>query len=85
MILPPDPEEKNDERAEWAHACIELFRQQTGADLEDALCDLLADLAHWCDRNNLNFVAELRRGRFHYDEETDNEGTQMAAMDFLLE
>jgi hypothetical protein len=50
---------------------------RTGADPEDAITDLLCDLAHYCDRNDLDFEAELRRAAMHYVEETDGEGTQL--------
>ena len=69
--LPPDPEERNDERAEWAQSAINAFRIATGTDPEDAVSDLLADLMHWCDRYGPGFHNELNRARNHYDAETD--------------
>src|SRR5947208_2172293 len=57
--LPPDPEGMNDRRAEWAAGCIHHFQCWTGTDFEDAVCDLLADLMHWCDRNGQDFGHEL--------------------------
>lgn len=74
--VPPDPEKMNDERAEWAAAAIEAFEGQTRTDREDAVCDLLADLAHWCDRNDMNMGHELRRAIDHYDAETNSKGKQ---------
>ena len=68
--LPPDPERLNRNRARWAAAALAEFRRQTGADLEDAVSDLLADLMHWCDRLGQEFPQELRRARYHYEEET---------------
>lgn len=68
--LPPDPDGMNEERAEWADAAVSAFQAETRVDLEDALCDLLADLMHWSDRNGFDFDNELRRARDHYDEET---------------
>ena len=70
--LPPDPEQKNDQRANWAHSVLLEFRGLTGADAEDAVSDLLADLLHWCDRHGQDFDTELRRARNHYDFETDS-------------
>ncbi len=35
--LPPDPENMNDSRAEWAGLALSTFMQRTGADQEDAL------------------------------------------------
>lgn len=74
--LPADPEELNHQRAGWAAEAILAFRNVTGTDTCDAVSDLIADLAHWCDRNGISFAAELERGRMHYEEETNDEGKQ---------
>jgi hypothetical protein len=71
--LPPDPDNMNDDRAVWAGNALATFMQQTGTDQEGALCDLLADLMHWCDRNNSDFDAALERARAHYETETIGE------------
>ena len=68
--LPTDPDMLNPNRARWAAAALAEFRRQTGADLEDAVSDLLADLMHWCDRLGQEFPQELRRALHHYEEET---------------
>jgi hypothetical protein len=68
--LPPDPEKMNDNRAEWGASCIRHFQCTTGADYDDALCDLLCDLMHWADRNELEFDGQLSRARMHYEAET---------------
>ena len=68
--LPLDPESLNTDRALWAAIALEAFRRETGADLTDAVSDLLADLMHWCDRFGQEFPEELRRARYHYAEET---------------
>jgi hypothetical protein len=68
--LPPDPECRNDERAEWAGAAISAFQQVTRTDDGDAPSDLLCDLRHWCDRNGFDFDAQLARAMRNYDEET---------------
>ena len=68
--LPPDPENMNDDRAEWAASALRQFRCVTGTDYEDALGDLLGDLMHWCDRNNFDFELALNRARGHYQAET---------------
>jgi hypothetical protein len=68
--LPPDPENMNDERAEWAAMALNQFQRITGADDDDALADLLCDFMHWCDRNDVNFEAVLSRARWHYEAET---------------
>lgn len=50
MLLPPDPDGQNDDRAKWADAAITAFRRETGSDDDTILSDLLADLMHWSDR-----------------------------------
>lgn len=68
--IPADPEVMNERRAEWAAVALSEFRRETGADIGDAASDLLADLMHWCDRNEQDFEEELRRARMHYEFET---------------
>lgn len=71
--LPPDPDNMNDSRSRLAGAAVYTFMKLTGADLEDAVGDLLADLMHWTDRNNYDFDAALDRARYHYEAETVGE------------
>jgi hypothetical protein len=71
--LPPDPDNMNDSRAEWAGATLSTFMRETGTDQEDALVDLLADLLHWADRNRHDFDLALERAREHYEAETAGE------------
>lgn len=73
---PSDPEDQNDDRSMWAQAALQTFAVQTGSDLGDCVSDLIADLAHFCDRHGLNLASEIKRAEFHYDEETANEGKQ---------
>ena len=68
--LPADPERKNAARARWAGQAVQEFRAATGTDKQDALANLLGNLMHWADRNKLNYVAELARGRRYYTDET---------------
>jgi hypothetical protein len=75
--LPPDPEKMNEERADWAQSAIDTFMDETGCDFEDSVCDLLANLAHLCDRKGLNFEHELNRARDHYSAETNYKGKQL--------
>ena len=70
--LPPDPEQMNNGRAHWAEAALVEFQHRTGADVEDAVSDLLADLMHWCDRHDQDFDHELSRARYHYEAETES-------------
>ena len=72
LRLPKDPEGMNGERAEWADRAIAAFRRATRSDKEDAVCDLIADIAHWCDRNDTDLASEIRRAKLHYSEEAPN-------------
>lgn len=76
----------NAERALWAEAALMAFGRQTGAgsssigdDEEPFLivADLLADLAHWCDRNNVSLQSAIRYATRHYTTETGTEGRQL--------
>lgn len=81
---PPDPDEQNNDRAQWAYETLREFNRQTGVDLADSVGDLLADLAHFLDRLNLELfggepltmASAIRRARMHYEEETDGKGEQ---------
>ena len=70
-VIPPDPDDQNDDRADWAGQCIELFQKITRCDEEDAVHDLITDLAHWCDRRgDMDFNDELNHAAAMYNEET---------------
>ena len=69
-VLPPDPDNMNGKRAQWAEAALSEFKSQTGADDDTAPYDLLTNLMHWCDRHAVAFNDELDRARAHYDAET---------------
>jgi hypothetical protein len=71
--IPPNPDGRNGERAEWAFVAIEAFENRTNCDREDAISDLLTDLMHWCDRHNVDFKQEMRRARGMYEDETDGD------------
>ena len=68
--IPPDPDGMNTDRALWAEEAVNTFMRTTGSDREDAVCDLLADIMHLCDRRGQDFNAELERARGHYEAET---------------
>ncbi len=68
--LPPDPEGMNDTRAARAACCIQHFKCQRGTDWDDAVCDLLCDMMHFCDREGFDFGHELERACMHYEAET---------------
>jgi hypothetical protein len=80
--LPPDPEEQNDDRAEWALDAVQCFMKRTGLTeegdgLDTAIYDLIADLAHLCDRRGLDLYDLCRQSHEHYSAETDGVGTQL--------
>lgn len=71
MPLPPDPDGQNDNRAEWANIALLAMASATGCDaVIDAPQDLLCNLMHWCDRQDLNFDTLLTWARDTYKEET---------------
>lgn len=89
--LPPDPEGMNEDRADWAEDALNTFANEHGETLEPGataaeiaemttqnLADLLADLAHFCDRHNVSFSQCLNTAEMHYDAETDSKGKQFA-------
>jgi len=68
--LPPDLDNQNDNRAEWAASALRQFQCVTGTDFEDALPYLLCNLMHWADRNGYDFNYQLLRARRYYAHET---------------
>lgn len=72
--LPPDPDEQNNDRADWAEEALITFMACTGTDPGDSVADLMADLRHWCDRYDLDFDNELARAQGMYGDETDPNG-----------
>lgn len=77
--IPPDPEKENWNRSDWADVAITAFQNETGTGNGDAICDLLCDIAHFCDRNREEygtFADALRRAINHYDPETNGKGKQ---------
>jgi hypothetical protein len=76
----------NEERASWAEVALLGYGQRTGTvgetvgDDEDPFLiigDLLADLAHWCDRHDVDLQAALQYATGHYRTETRSEGRQL--------
>lgn len=88
MPLDVDEEGKNDDRAEWARQALETFQAATGTDDCDAIGDLIADLAHLCDREGERFGWSVRdkieRGLRAYAQEiTDEEPEEIASADVV--
>lgn len=68
--LPPDPDDKNSDRAADADIAIRIFRAETGTDEDDATARLLTCLMHWCDHAGQDFTRELGRAQQSYASET---------------
>jgi hypothetical protein len=68
--LPPDPDGMAAARTRFAQGALWAFQKQTHTDDEDAVCDLLCDLMHWCDYNDTDFADQYRRASYHYEAET---------------
>jgi hypothetical protein len=61
----------NADRAAWAGEVIELFADLTGMsseynDTDTVVCDLLANLMHYCDKEEIDFDEALRMAEVHY-------------------
>jgi hypothetical protein len=65
----------NSARAAWADEALRTFMSRTGCDLEDGLCDLLANLMHWADKCGIDFADAFPRACDHYVVERMEEGT----------
>lgn len=62
----------NADRAEWANTALSAFVNEVGenddhTDLKDLLCNLM----HWADRQEVDFEAALEGARFHYRAEIE--------------
>lgn len=89
-LLPPDPDELNDDRAEWAGEAIDAFAAAVYAErnTEDdttILADLLANLRHWADRNAVDFDSAMVQAICHYADETMPEVVPPAPLCFAHE
>lgn len=69
-----DADPSNEQRSEWAQTALDAFARTTdmdtaGEDDDTILGDLLTDLMHWCDYNNVDFEAKLANSIGMYEEE----------------
>jgi hypothetical protein len=80
-------ETTNEQRASWAAVALlaygknkEFIREELGDDEAPCLIveELLADLAHWCDRNDVNLPKAIQRATLHYQNEVGSLGRQLA-------
>jgi hypothetical protein len=60
---------ENEERAARAAIALEAYKNIPGTDPDAAVRDLLSDLMHYCDQNELLFKFELEVARSNYIEE----------------
>ena len=86
--LPPDPYLINENRAQFAVKVLGFFdrygesseypatRKEVRINLEATLADLVADLAHYCDRHGLSMKNIVRGATRRYSLTTDGQGTQ---------
>lgn len=72
--IPDDPEEMNDERAEWAYYAVNAFADAVGyageRDSQVIMVDLLKGLSLWSAENEVKFSAALVSAAMHYEHET---------------
>jgi hypothetical protein len=89
--LPPDPFSMNESRARWAGRVLSFCdrfgepqdypasKKEIRENLEGKLSDLVADLAHFCDREGLSMKIVVRGATRRYQITTDGQGTQLKA------
>ena len=63
-------------RAAVALQVVRYYQHETGTDEECALRDLLCDLRHFCDANDLSFAKEDSIAQAHYTAEVVEEREQ---------
>jgi len=83
--IPQDPDQKNADRADWARLAIDEFRHNTMPDFEmkEVLVDLLTDIAHLCDREQIDLIECIRRASGHYEKETGEDGQQFERISII--
>lgn len=60
----------NDRRIRMATESLGVYGKEVD---ETYVCDLLTDLMHWCDHNDVDFAGALSMARYHHEEETKDE------------
>ncbi len=60
---------ENEWRAASDNHAIGAYKDIIRGDKEDTVCDLIASLGHWCDREGFDFLTEIRRGLVHWQTE----------------
>jgi hypothetical protein len=79
--LPPDPDNMNDLRAQWADDALVSFERAHGEEeefLQNAV-SLLCYIGHWCDRNGFELTKVGKMAAERYSDETKGQGSQFSA------
>lgn len=68
----------NEDRAGWAQVAVDAFAAETnmdaaGEDMQTVMGDLLADLMHLCQQNDIDFERILATGKMHFEAELEEE------------
>lgn len=79
ITLPPDPDQMNDERAARMGEPIVTYAKTVGLhdgvdftdDVGSIISDMLCDLRHWCDRQDIDFDTRLGVSKINYNCETE--------------
>ena len=72
MIAPIEPSDENEERIARALELTDAYRILTGAEdepMESVVTDVLTDLMHLCDNEDLEFDRLLHTATIHHEEE----------------
>lgn len=77
----------NTDRAEWAKSALDVFAGETGLDADveadgyyTAVKDLLGDLMHFCNQNEIDFDAALAGAETHFTAELAEEIEDLKAV-----
>jgi hypothetical protein len=84
-IALPDPDRKNVDRAYWVKTALLNYCEETGQvpdedGWEEIIGDFICDLAHFCDDNNIKLLERIAAGQMHYNDETENKGSQFKVL-----
>lgn len=69
----------NKTRAQWALESLEVFASSTSSidnlnkEPDEVLTDLLCDLEHWANQNDISFDDCVAHGKAHFDAEIEGE------------
>jgi len=72
-------EPTNADRAGRIEGVLNTYRQEvSGEDIDCCVTDLITDLMHWCDQNNINFAEAVDSADMHFTAEKDEEEEEAA-------